>query len=72
MFEKTPHYHATDTLVKLDPPRHFDPECLSCHVTGWNPQEYFPYATGYMSLEDDAADDAERLRELPRPRRPTT
>jgi hypothetical protein len=52
VFEKTPHAHATDTLVKLDPPRHFDPECLSCHVTGWNPQEYFPYATGYAGLTE--------------------
>jgi hypothetical protein len=52
-FVETPHYHATDTLVKLDPPRHFDPECLSCHVTGWNPQEYFPYATGYLSQDDN-------------------
>jgi hypothetical protein len=52
VFEKTPHYHATDTLVKLDPPRHFDPECLSCHVTGWNPQEYIPYKTGYLGLEE--------------------
>ncbi len=51
VFEKTPHSHATKTLVDLDPPRHFDPECLSCHVTGWNPQEFFPYASGYMSLE---------------------
>jgi hypothetical protein len=50
-FEQTPHFHATDTLMKLTPPRHFDPECLSCHVTGWNPQEYFPYTTGYVSLE---------------------
>jgi hypothetical protein len=50
-YEKTPHYHATDTLVKLDPPRHFDPECLSCHATGWNPQEYFPYTTGFFGLE---------------------
>jgi hypothetical protein len=52
VFEKTPHAHATDTLVKLDPPRHFDPECLSCHVTGWNPQEYFPYTTGYLGLTE--------------------
>lgn len=51
VFESTPHAHATKTLVDLDPPRHFDPECLSCHVTGWNPQEYFPYASGFMSLE---------------------
>ncbi|MEM1061013.1 MAG: multiheme c-type cytochrome [Planctomycetota bacterium] len=29
-------------------PRSNDPECLSCHVTGWNPQEYFPYTTGFL------------------------
>lgn len=51
VFEKSPHYHATETLEQLDPPRQFDPECLSCHVTGWNPQEYFPYLTGYLSHE---------------------
>lgn len=50
-FEKTSHAHATATLVNLDPPRHYDPECLSCHVTGWNPQEFFPYASGYFGLE---------------------
>jgi hypothetical protein len=50
VFEKTPHAHATDTLVHLTPPRHFDPECLSCHVTGWDPQKYFPYDSGYLSL----------------------
>jgi Cytochrome c554 and c-prime len=58
-FEKwssTPHAHATDSLVQ--PPnsrgeiaRHYDPECLSCHVTGWEPQRYFPYDSGYLSLE---------------------
>ena len=52
VFEKTPHFHATDTLVKLDPPRQYDPECLSCHVNGWNPQEYFPYDSGFMGLKE--------------------
>ncbi len=57
VFESTPHHHATDSLVKPPNsrgaiPRHFDPECLSCHVTGWNPQEYFPYQSGYLSLAD--------------------
>jgi len=51
VFEATPHAHATQTLVDLDPPRHFDPECLSCHATGWKPQEYFPYASGYLGLQ---------------------
>lgn len=51
VWEKSGHAHATASLVKLDPERQFDPECVSCHVTGWNPQEYFPYETGYESME---------------------
>jgi hypothetical protein len=53
---ETTHSHATDSLVK--PPnsrgsiaRHYDPECLSCHVTGWEPQKFYPYDSGYLSLE---------------------
>lgn len=54
IWKNTPHAHATDSIV--EPPtrtlaRHFDPECLSCHVTGWNPQRVFPYRTGYETLE---------------------
>lgn len=49
--ESTPHAHATQTLVDLVPQRHFDPECLSCHATGWNPQLYFPYVSGFLGLE---------------------
>jgi hypothetical protein len=53
VYEKTPHYHATETLAKrVSPPRQFDPECLSCHVTGWNAQEYLPYLTGYVSEKE--------------------
>ncbi len=51
IWKKTPHSTALDTLVHLSPPRQYDPECLSCHVTGWEPQKYFPYAGGYRSLE---------------------
>ncbi len=50
-WKKVAHSHATDTLTKLSPPRQFDPECISCHATGWNPQEYFRYETGFESLE---------------------
>ncbi|MEM8671166.1 MAG: multiheme c-type cytochrome [Planctomycetota bacterium] len=56
VWEFTAHVDATDHIVK--PPlergdigRHFDPECLSCHVTGWNAQEYYPYQSGYLSLD---------------------
>lgn len=58
IWEGTPHFQATKSLVQPgergDVPRHFDPECLSCHVTGWNPQNYYPYESGYLSLAADA------------------
>ncbi|MAT15997.1 MAG: hypothetical protein CMJ46_12090 [Planctomyces sp.] len=28
-----------------------DPECLSCHVTGWQPQEYLRYDSGFVNEE---------------------
>jgi hypothetical protein len=50
IWEKTPHQHATESIVhpkeRSEIPRHFDPECLSCHVTGWEPQKYVPFAGG--------------------------
>jgi hypothetical protein len=55
IWKNTPHFHATDSII--NPPgrgqvaRHFDPECLSCHVTGWNPQGFYPFVSGYVSLE---------------------
>jgi hypothetical protein len=50
------HAHATESIVKPpndrgDIPRHHDPECISCHVTGWNAQKYYPYASGYLDLK---------------------
>ena len=56
IWSNTPHAHATDSLVKPpnargDIARHFDPECLSCHVTGWDPQQFHPFDSGYLSLE---------------------
>ena len=51
VFEETPHAHATQTLVDMKPPRHYDPECLSCHVVGWDPQRFFPYRSGYFGLQ---------------------
>ena len=54
VWEGTPHAHATETLVhppeRYEVARHVDPECLSCHVTGWSPQGYFPYVGGYLDL----------------------
>ena len=52
IWKETPHAHATETLTHAKPPRQFDPECISCHSTGWNPQEFFPYKSGYQSLKE--------------------
>ena len=55
---ETPHAHATDSISqpteRADIPRHHDPECISCHVTGWDPQRYIPYDSGYLDLEKSA------------------
>lgn len=52
IWEKTKHARATESLAVAKPSRMFDPECLSCHVTGWSPQEFLPYATGFTSLAE--------------------
>ncbi|MDZ4819423.1 MAG: multiheme c-type cytochrome [Planctomycetota bacterium] len=51
VWQNSGHAHATKTLTDLRPQRHFDPECLSCHVTGWDPQRYFPFNSGYLDLK---------------------
>ncbi len=52
-----PHAHATDSLINPNErgfvARNFDPECLSCHVTGWNPQNHYPYISGYKDVDKD-------------------
>ena len=54
-WKETPHAHALASLTEgrahfegdwAD--RRLDPECLSCHVTGWDPQGYYPYEGGYL------------------------
>lgn len=51
----TPHHEATQSIAfptqRSSIPRNFDPECLSCHVTGWNAQDYYPYVSGYVDFE---------------------
>ena len=56
VFEDSKHAHALDSLVsppnkRSEVPRHHDPECISCHVVGWNPQEFFPYVSGYLDFQ---------------------
>jgi hypothetical protein len=53
-----PHKHATASLTEPNErswvQRHFDPECVSCHMTGWNPQGFFPYESGYLNHQKDS------------------
>jgi formate-dependent nitrite reductase cytochrome c552 subunit len=56
-WKETPHSHATTSLIEPDNDRggiarHRDPECISCHATGWNPQDYYPYTSGFLSPEE--------------------
>ncbi len=61
VWASSPHAHAFESLDPANQregyerlngiPRTFDPECLSCHVTGWNPQEYIRYRTGFLNQE---------------------
>jgi hypothetical protein len=51
IWKKSGHGRAYETLAKTNPPRNFDPECLSCHVTGWHPTKFFPYISGFESAE---------------------
>jgi hypothetical protein len=56
IWKKSKHALALQTLMRpgerSEIPRHFDPECLSCHVVGWNPQKFFPYVSGYLGVEE--------------------
>jgi hypothetical protein len=55
--EGGPHRHATASLTEPNErswvQRNFDPECVSCHMTGWNPQNFFPYESGFLDIEKD-------------------
>ncbi|MBS0206826.1 MAG: hypothetical protein JSS49_28460 [Planctomycetes bacterium] len=54
--DKTKHAHGLESLKKGHPGqekdwivRIHDPECLSCHVTGWEPQQMLRFDSGYLS-----------------------
>ena len=69
-WKATPHAHAFESLDPANKrkgfkrlhgvKRTFDPECIACHVTGWEPENYFRFASGFIN-EELAADDSEKL-----------
>jgi hypothetical protein len=52
VWKRSGHAHAYQTLETQDPPRNFDPECISCHVVGWHPTKFFPYKSGFEGSEN--------------------
>lgn len=74
IWKQTAHAHAYESL---DPAngrtgherlegvsRIHDPECLSCHVTGWNPQEYIRFRSGFIHSSMARADEEKGLEQL--------
>jgi hypothetical protein len=51
VWKRSRHRHAYETLEAQDPPRNFDPECVSCHVVGWHPTKFFPYRGGFETVK---------------------
>lgn len=56
-WKTTKHAQAYESLLKGRKdttnwvPRQFDPECLACHVTGWDPREVTRYDSGFLTKE---------------------
>ncbi len=51
VWENSGHATALTTLEEAKPRRDGDPECLSCHVVGWAPQRFEPFAGGFMGMD---------------------
>ena len=70
----TPHAHALESLNPVHKRKGFerlngvnrswDPECLSCHVTGWEPQEYTRFESGFLNEEFAETDREKSLQKL--------
>ena len=48
VWRKTGHAAAWKSLLEMaNPPRNYDPDCVGCHVVGWNPASMYPYIGGF-------------------------
>ncbi|MDO4575296.1 MAG: multiheme c-type cytochrome [Planctomycetia bacterium] len=45
------HNKAWKSLRESTPPRTSDPECVVCHVVGWNVEHQTPYEGGFLNME---------------------
>ena len=52
VWNKSGHAGAWKTLLETAvPPRDHDPECIACHVVGWNATDKYPYTGGFNADE---------------------
>ncbi|MDR1384907.1 MAG: hypothetical protein LBJ67_13825 [Planctomycetaceae bacterium] len=50
VWQQSGHAKAWESLEKTSiPPRTYDPECVCCHVVGWNTTEKYPYISGFSN-----------------------
>ena len=48
VWRKTGHATAWKSLLETaKPSRNYDPDCVACHVVGWNPSSMYPYIGGF-------------------------
>jgi hypothetical protein len=53
VWRKSRHATAWRSLAETSKPaRTFDPECIACHVVGWNPAEFLPYEHGFWGEKE--------------------
>ena len=49
-WRRSDHAKAWESLAETSvPSRIYDPECVCCHVVGWNPEEKYPYVGGFSN-----------------------
>jgi hypothetical protein len=53
IWQKSGHAKAWESLARTaKPARTFDPECIACHVVGWNPAQCLPYSGGFSNEKE--------------------
>ena len=53
VWRKSNHAKAWTSLKETaKPARNFDPECIACHVVGWNTTELLPYKGGFLNEKE--------------------
>ncbi len=74
IWKDTAHAHAFESLDPANKRkgherlhgvlRTFDPECLACHVTGWDPTEYARFDSGFLNEEFAVEENEKTLHSL--------